>query len=201
MIGRLTGAIEEDDDGALVVNVDGVGYEVNAPLGTAGRAARDAQGRATLFVHTHVREDAFVLYGFATQTERLAFRTLIAIPNVGPKTALSILSALPAAELARAIASKDVKRLTDVPGIGKKTAERLVLELRDKLPVVPGDAAAPQAPKARAPSGKRDALVSALLNMGYRASEADRAAAALEERLERAELAELLREALAVLAK
>jgi len=131
--------------------------------------------------------------------ERVAFRTLIGIPNVGPKTALSILSALPAAELARAIAAKDVKWLTDVPGIGKKTAERLVLELRDKLELVAGDPGARARPAG--PTGKRDALVSALVNMGYRAPEAERAESSLEPRLADAELAELLREALVVLAK
>jgi Holliday junction DNA helicase RuvA len=199
VIGRLTGACTEEPEGGLVVDVNGVGYEVSVPIGTLGRAAKGADGRTTLFVHTHVREDAFVLFGFANDTERLTFRTLIGIPNVGPKTALSILSALPAADLARAVAAKDVKRLTDVPGIGKKTAERLVLELRDKLPTGPVDAGAPL-PKA-SPSGKHDALVSALVNMGYRAPEAERAATSLESRLAGAELAELLRDALVLLAK
>src|SRR3954471_6600235 len=133
MIGRLTGIPLSDEDGALVIDVHGVGYEVSAPLGTAGRAARDAEGRVTIYVHTHVREDALMLFGFAMESERHAFRTLIGVSNVGPKTALAVLSALPAADLARAIAAKDVARLTAISGVGKKTAERLVLELRDKL--------------------------------------------------------------------
>src|SRR5580658_3896309 len=173
MIGRLTGVpLEDDESGALVVDVNGVGYELLVPQGTVGRAKREPDGRATLHVHTHVREDQLTLFGFASPSERLAFRTLIAISNVGPKTALSVLSALPAAELARAIAAKDVKRLTDVPGIGKKTAERLVLELRDKLAILSTGAeetsAAPVKGPARA-STPRDALLSALVNMGYRA--------------------------------
>ena len=203
MIGRLTGVPLEDEDGALVVDVSGVGYELLVPQGTVGRAKRELDGRATIHVHTHVREDQITLFGFASTSERLAFRTLIAIANVGPKTALSVLSALPAAELARAIAGKDVKRLTDVPGIGKKTAERLVLELSDKLPSLclgAGRSARRRRAPARA-STPRDALLSALVNMGYRAVEAERAVASLEGRLDGTPMAELVREALVLLAK
>jgi Holliday junction DNA helicase RuvA len=202
MIGRLTGSPLEDGEGALVVDVNGVGYELLVPQGTVGRAAHAADGRATFYVHTHVREDQITLFGFASESERLAFRTLIAIPNVGPKTALSVLSALPAAELARAIAAKDVKRLTDVPGIGKKTAERLVLELRDKLPVFSSESSTTSLAKSPSrPSAPRDALLSALVNMGYRNVEAERATQSLEGRLEGTPLAELIRDALVLLAK
>ncbi len=202
MIGRLTGVPLEDIEGVLVVDVRGVGYELLVPQGTAGRAARDGEGHAVFHVHTHVREDQITLFGFASESERLAFRTLIAIPNVGPKTALSVLSALPAVELARAIAAKDVKRLTDVPGIGKKTAERLVLELRDKLPLLSSEpAAATPAQKAARASSPRDALLSALVNMGYKAAEAERAVSSLEPRLDATPLAELVRDALVLLAK
>jgi Holliday junction DNA helicase RuvA len=200
MIGRLTGLPIEDDDGALVLDVNGVGYELLAPFGTLGRLHREPDGRVTLRVHTHVREDALTLFAFATDLERVAFRTLIAIPNVGPKTALAILSALPASELARAIAAKDVKRLTAVPGVGKKTAERLVLELRDKLPVLgPVEPTTPTKPS-RAGT-HREALASALVNMGYRAAEAERAVGQLDSRIDSEPLAELLREALVLLAK
>src|ERR1700722_10964258 len=110
MIGRLTGRVvtEEQADGAVVVDVSGVGYELLVPLGTLGRARSDEGGFATFFVHTHAREDALILFGFAHESDRTAFRTLIAVSNVGPKTALAVLSALPADELAKAIASKDV---------------------------------------------------------------------------------------------
>ncbi|MEO8799071.1 MAG: Holliday junction branch migration protein RuvA, partial [Polyangiaceae bacterium] len=102
MIGRLTGKIiEEEEGGTLVLDVHGVGYEVIAPIGTRGRVPLSDDGRVTLFVHTHVREDALVLFGFATAGDRLAFRTLIGISSVGPKTAVSVLSIMPGPELAR----------------------------------------------------------------------------------------------------
>jgi Holliday junction DNA helicase RuvA len=205
VIGRLTGRVAaQEADGAIVVDVGGVGYEVFVPLGSAGRALDENDGRVTLYVHTHVREEAFTLFGFATETDRAAFRTLIGVSNVGPKTALAVLSALPAGELARTIAQKDLGKLTRIPGIGKKTAERLVLELRDKLPVTTSDATSPAA-GARGPgpshAGARDLLLSALTRMGYRPSEADRAIDALADKVERDPLPDLVREALALLAK
>jgi Holliday junction DNA helicase RuvA len=205
MIGRLTGrVVAQEDEGALVVDVGGVGYEVVAPLGTIGRATEDAEGRVTLFVHTHVREEALALFGFATEPDRLAFRTLIGVSSVGPKTAIAVLSALPAPELARAIANKDVGRLTSISGIGKKTAERLLLELRDKLPLGAAAVAAGQAGPARPRShGGRneDTLAAALTSMGYKPIEAERALGAIGPRVAEAPLQELLREALAILAK
>jgi Holliday junction DNA helicase RuvA len=200
VIGRLTGVPLDEGEGAIVIDVNGVGYELQAPMGTLGRAMRDAEGRVTLRVHTHVREDALTLFGFANELERLTFRTLISISSIGPKTALAILSALPAADLARAVAGKDLKRLTDVPGVGKKTAERLVLELRDKLPVLGvADAVAPAKPTGSGTA--RETLLSALVHMGYRAAEAERAVGQLEGRLDGAPLADLVREALVLLAK
>jgi Holliday junction DNA helicase RuvA len=205
MIGRLTGRVlAHEGDGAIVLDVGGVGYEVFVPLGTVGRAEVDDAGRATLWVHTHAREDALTLFGFATEVDRAAFRTLIGVSNVGPKTALAVLSALPAAELARAVASKDVTTLTSIPGIGKKTAERLALELRDKLVAPPanGVGAVPLAKKGDAVRPKvREQLASALLHLGYRPAEAERVMGSLGERLESAKLEELLKEALALLAK
>ena len=206
MIGRLHGIVLEDAEGALVVDVNGVGYELFAPVGTAGRAIRDGEGRSTFFVHTHVREDAFTLFGFAHEAERLAFRTLIGISNVGPKTALAVLSALPATELAQAIAAKDVLRLTGIPGVGKKTAERLVLELRDKLQAFPAgrdefDTEAPTLRGAVAHKKNADLLISALTRMGYRSTEAERAITALGDQVRQAPLPELVKEALVILAK
>ena len=136
MIGRLTGRITQEDDGTIVCDVNGVGYELVVPLGTLGRCATDADGRATLFVHSHVREDQLSLFGFATEGDRLAFRTLIGVSNVGPKTAIAVLSSLPAPDLGQAIARKELGRLTSISGIGKKTAERLLLELKDKVPIL-----------------------------------------------------------------
>jgi Holliday junction DNA helicase RuvA len=204
VIGRLTGKVTEDADGGVVVDVNGVGYEVIIPLGTLGRAGADADGRVTLFVHTHVREDQITLFGFASDGDRLAFRTLIGVSSVGPKTAIAVLSALPAHELGAAIARKELGKLTGISGVGKKTAERLLLELKDKLPIL--EASAPRgATGAAAPapvqSSTVDLLSRALVNMGYRSGEADRAIEQLGPKLAEMPLPDLIREALAVLSK
>jgi Holliday junction DNA helicase RuvA len=204
MIGRLTGKVVAQADGAAVVDVHGVGYELQVPLGTLGRLAPDVEGRVTIHVHTHAREDALVLFGFATEADRLAFRTLIGVSSVGPKTALAILGALPADDLARVIASKSLGELTQVPGIGKKTAERMVLELRDKLPLAAGKAGALVAPGVASAPGRvsnSELLQGALTRMGYRQGETDRAIAALGDKVDSAPLPELVREALALLSR
>ncbi|HEX6766288.1 MAG TPA: Holliday junction branch migration protein RuvA [Polyangiaceae bacterium] len=197
MIGWLRGRTRsEEPDGGVVLDVNGVGYELRTPVGAIGRARADG-GEVEFFVHTHVREDALDLYGFPNETERRVFRLLLGIPNVGPKTALGVLSALSVGELARAIASSDIGRLHKVPGIGKKTAERLVLELKDKLGEVEIDGAVP-ATSTPAPNA-RGRLLSALTNMGYRPGEAEKAVASLGQRVDSAPLAELLKAALAEL--
>ena len=210
MIGRLVGKLVEDaelSDGAVVLDVRGVGYEVIVPLGTAGRAGPpDGDGAVTLFIHTHVREDALLLYGFASREERGAFRQLIGLSNIGPKIALNILGALTVGELAAAVARAETAKLTKVPGVGKKTAERIVLELKDKplahAPMTAGPSASAGAPAAKpAPRGANaDLLHGALTRMGYRPAEADRAVAALGARVETEPLGDLIREALGVLA-
>jgi holliday junction DNA helicase RuvA len=177
--------------------VGGVGYELLTPIGALGRLGGDA-ATVTFFVHTHVREDALILYGFATDADRTAFRALISVSNVGPKTAIAVLSALPGPELARTIANKDVPKLTSISGVGKKTAERLVLELRDKLSLEGALGTATAA--ASAPKGS-ELLIGALVNMGYRQAEAERAVTALGDRMGKAPLADLVREALVVLAR
>ncbi len=200
MIGRLVGRIVEDAaDGTLVLDVRGVGYEVLAPLGTVGRAAPDAEGAVTLFVHTHVREDALLLYGFASRDERAAFRQLIGVSNIGPKIGLSILGALSVAELATAVARGETAKLTGVPGVGKKTAERIVLELKDKLLALaaPLVATAPAKPTSR--GAKAELVHGALTRMGYRPVEAERAVSSLGARVESEPLADLVREALGLL--
>lgn len=199
MIGRLTGRIiSEEPDGGLVLDVGGVGYEVRAPLGTVGRAPPGADGRVQLFTHLHVREDLLDLYGFASEVERRVFKLLIDVPNVGPKTALGVLSALPPKELAQAVETKDVARLTRIDGVGKKTAERLVLELRERLQKLtdlgPLGAVAPAGA-----GGDEGRLIGALTNMGYRPLDAQRAVRALGDRVGKEALADLLRDALATL--
>lgn len=202
VIGRLRGIVTQEEEGTVVVDVNGVGYEVLVPLGTFGRAEKDDDGRTTLFVHTHVREDVLSLFGFATDADRIAFRTLIGVSSVGPKTAIGILSALPAGELARAVAGKEIGKFTAISGVGKKTAERLLLELRDKLP---SDTIleAPRAKTAAAKElhGNAERLVSALVKMGYKPQEAERAVSQLGERTESESLSALVKEALALLAK
>jgi holliday junction DNA helicase RuvA len=202
MIGRLTGRVAHEEIDTVVLDVGGVGYEVTVPLGTLGRAPRTDAGLVTLFVHTHVREDALALFGFASETDRIAFRTLIGVSNVGPKTAITVLSVLPAEELARAVTQGDLGRLTSIPGVGKKTAERLILELKDKLTakVVMVGAPSPIA-RATAPSKSGEVLHDALVRMGYRPSEAERAVAALKDRVEAQPLGQSVREALALLSK
>jgi Holliday junction DNA helicase RuvA len=199
MIGRLRGhVLSEEPGGNVVLDVNGVGYDLVTPLGTVARAKATAgDGTLELHVHTHVRDDAIELFGFASDAERRAFRLMIGVPNVGPRTALNALSALPLEELTGAVQEGDVARLSRIPGIGKKTAERLVLELRGKVPG-PGAAAAAAAPGTAA-EGNRARLVAALTNMGYRASEAERAVRSLEDRIDRESLADLLRKALAKL--
>jgi Holliday junction DNA helicase RuvA len=201
MIGRLTGRIAHEDLDAVVLDVQGVGYEVTIPLGTLGRAPRTEAGLVTLFVHTHVREDALALFGFATETDRITFRTLIGISNVGPKTAITVLSVLPAEDLARAVTQGDLGRLTSIPGVGKKTAERLVLELKDKLQSKVSATATSALPRVAKPTGNGEMLHDALVRMGYRPAEADRAVNALSERIETQPLGQSVRDALALLAK
>ncbi len=204
MIGRLVGrVVAHEADGVSVLDVAGVGYEVMLPQGTLGRARPDDAGRITLWVHTHVREDALSLFGFADELERSAFRVLLGVSNVGPKIAVAVLGALPAAELAAAVARKDLAALTSISGVGKRIAERLLLELRDKLPVMPAGDHPPGAASAAQGKGGgawAERLRSALTGMGFKPAEAERAVASLGER-DGVAFETLLRDALALLAK
>jgi holliday junction DNA helicase RuvA len=211
MIGRLTGVVvDEDVDGNLCVDVRGIGYDVLTPLGTVGRLRGQTDGKEiTMYIHTHVREDIFQLYGFASRDDRTVFRTLLGVSSVGPRMALSILSAFPAQELTQVIVRKEVARLTAVPGIGKKTAERLLLELRDKLGGAKKAGAGKSAAKSTAGTSagtsfaptQRELLTAALINMGYKGPEAELAIDKLGDQVEEAPLAELIRSALQLLMK
>jgi holliday junction DNA helicase RuvA len=132
MIGRLTGILVEKNPPQLLLDVQGVAYEVDVPMSTFYNLPATGE-QIALFTHFVVREDAHLLFGFGTEHERRAFRQLLKISGVGARTALSVLSGLSVAELAHAVTTQDTGRLTKIPGIGKKTAERLLLELRDKL--------------------------------------------------------------------
>src|SRR6478752_2322764 len=197
LIGRLRGRVLSDEaTGAVVLDVHGVGYDVTTPVGTLGRARTDANSDVELWIHTHVREDALDLFGFATETDRRVFRLLLGVPNVGPKTALGVLSAMTVDELSRAVERGDHARLGKIPGIGKKTAERLVLELKEKLRGLDSNVASLPVESL---GNEADRLLSALVNMGYRPGEAERAVSALGPKLGSEPLGNLLREALAKL--
>lgn len=202
MIGRLRGVIADRlPDGSCVVDVAGVGYEVFVPLGSLGRLPAPPEA-VTLHVHTHVREDALVLYGFATAEDRSAFRTLIGVSSIGPKLALALLSAMDAPQLASAIASQDPKRFKGIPGVGKKIVERILLELRDSFGLsAPATPLAVGGPVLSRPSGNTPLaqLASALVSMGFKPGEADRAVAAVAEGAEGKTMDALLKDALAQL--
>lgn len=200
MIGWLRGRVISEEPSGLILDVQGVGYELLTPVGTLGRAISHPGGEVELWVHTHVREDALDLFGFASELERRVFRLLVSVPNVGPKTAVGVLGALPIADLSRAISARDLGRLGKVPGIGKKTAERLVVELVDKLPaLVPPEALGKGASGKAVAAGTSQLLLKALVNMGYRPAEAERAVEHLGKRIDAEPLSDLLRSALAFL--
>jgi Holliday junction DNA helicase RuvA len=160
MIGRLVGTLAAKSPPQVLVDVHGVGYEVDVPMSTFYHLPALGQP-VTLLTHFVVREDAQLLYGFGSETERGAFRELVKISGVGPRTALAILSGLSAADLAQAVTAQDAGRLVKVPGIGKKTAERLLLELRGKLGAELAPVAGPAA------SDAQNDIVQALLALGY----------------------------------
>jgi Holliday junction DNA helicase RuvA len=192
LIARLTGVVDEKLEDAAVLDVNGVGYLVH--LSAASLAQLPPRGeRATLRIHTHVREDALDLFGFVTEEEQEVFRALVDVKGVGPRAAQNILSGIEARELAQAVAHGDVARLTRVPGVGKKTAERLVVELKEKLATL-ARAAGPA--RAKAGGGILDQLAQALVGLGYKQAQAEEAAHALREEVEGRSLDELLREAL-----
>lgn len=170
MIGRLSGILLEKNPPQILLDVQGVGYEVDVPMSTFYNLPA-LQEKVTLHTQLIVREDAHLLFGFLTQEERLTFRQLLKIGGVGPKLALSVLSGLSIADLAAAVANKDAARLTRIPGVGKKTAERLLLELQGKFA-----ASAPGAASGASGASSGSDIVNALLALGYNEKEADWAA-------------------------
>ena len=177
MIGRLTGTVVNKQPPALLLDVNGVGYAIEAPMSTFYRLA-DIGDKAQLLIHTHVREDAILLYGFATEAERSLFRALLKITGVGAKLALTILSGIDVAGFAACVHAEDSTTLTRLPGVGKKTAQRLVIEMKDKLPqqIAAASTDFAQAPTAAAPTQTRgiDEAIQALHALGYTAVEANR---------------------------
>lgn len=173
MIAHLRGRVLEKQPNRLVVDVDGVGYEVFVPLSTF-YGLGEPGSEVALRIRTHVREDTLSLYGFATVLEQNLFDRLIGISGIGPKVALAVLSGIEPIELVRAIERGDLARLTAIPGVGKKTSERIVLELKDRLPRLQGAYGGPEG-SATGPANVRDDLLSALINLGYHRPLAEKA--------------------------
>ena len=172
MIARLRGRLVSKGPGEVVLDVGGVGYRVAIPVSTFYRLGEPG-GEASLLTYTHVREDTLALFGFLTSEEQALFELLIGVAGVGPRLAINILSGIDAPELVQALRAADIARLTRIPGVGKKTAERLVVELRDKAHKLP--LAATEEAATPPGSTSKDDLVSALANLGYSRPEAERA--------------------------
>ncbi len=172
MIAQLRGQVLRKSPQEVVVDVGGVGYRVLIPVSTFYRLPGEGD-TVSLLVHTHVREDSLSLFGFFTDHEQSLFARLIEVAGVGPKLAVNILSGIEAPDLMQALRAGDLARLTRVPGVGKKTAERLIVELKDKMPAL---AAAPEAAPAGGTTGAKDDLLSALVNLGYSRGEAEKGA-------------------------
>jgi Holliday junction DNA helicase RuvA len=204
MIGRLLGhCVAESPDGSLIIDVNGVGYDVLAPMGTLGRARTESDGRVAIFVHTLFRQDSLDLFGFASEHERRVFRMVVAVPNVGPKTAIALLGTMPPPELATTVRDGDLARLGKVPGIGKKIAERILLELKGKVAEIqpPGEALpiSDQAQVAGPEAASR--VVLALTSMGFKQAEAQAAVRSLGEVGPEKSVSVLIRDALARLSR
>jgi holliday junction DNA helicase RuvA len=196
MIAHLRGRLLAKHPNQAIVETGGVGYDVTISVPTFSDLPIIG-GEVALHVHTHVREDTIALYGFLRSAEKRLFEKLITVSGIGPKLAITILSGMPADEMVGAIRGNDIARLTRIPGIGKKTAERMVLELRDNLTVEKaGDIAAPPSL-----SPIEEDVLSALLNLGYQRAPAEKALAAVSKNGKAGAFDELFREALAVLSK
>lgn len=193
MISRLSGILLRKEPPALLVDVNGVGYELEAPMTTFYDLPAVGE-KVTLFTHLVVREDAHLLYGFSCEAQRRLFRGLLKVNGVGPRVALAVLSGLADDEFVHCVLSEDVARLTQVPGIGRKTAERLIVEMRDKLPPLSaGSAPTPASTRAPAKDPVSEAM-SALIALGYKPNEASRAVRAVPSKDLSAE--EIIRQAL-----
>jgi Holliday junction DNA helicase RuvA len=204
MIGRLTGTIAECSPGSVLLDVGGVGYSLQIPLGTFYALREAVAGPVTLYVHTHVREDALLLFGFTSRDERRAFEDLVGTTGIGPRTALAVLSGIGVGDLERAVREGDRAQLERIPGIGRKTAERMILELKDRFDRGDGPrrgrrgAAADLAPRQiPAVAGTRSDAMSALEHLGYpRDAAAQAVDSALAELGEAAAIEAILKAAL-----
>jgi len=197
VIAHLRGRIFDKQPNRIIVDVNGVGYDVAVPLSTF-YGLGEAGAEIALRIHTHVREDALLLYGFVTRLEQDLFERLISVSGIGPKVGLAVLSGIETNELIKAIQRSDLARLTAIPGVGKKTAERIVLELKDRLPLAAH--AQPADGGSVAPSDLKDDVLSALMNLGYNRPLAEKAVDAAIKR-EASDFEQTLRQALRELAR
>lgn len=196
MIAHLRGKLLAKHPNQAIVETAGVGYDLTISVPTFSDLP-EAGGEVSLHVHTHVREDTIALYGFLRSSEKTLFEKLITVSGIGPKLAITILSGMAADEMVNAIRGNDIARLTRIPGIGKKTAERMVLELRDKLTVEK----AGEIPAAPTMSPIEEDVLSALMNLGYQRTAAEKALAAASKNGKTGPFDAMFREALAALSK
>lgn len=189
MIAKIHGTLEHKVPGEVIINVGGVGYQVFIPLSVFYRLP-EVGGAVNLYIHTHLREDALQLFGFLEHEEKQVFLFLNSVTGIGPKLAINILSGIPAEELARALKEGDQPRLVSIPGVGKKLAERMIVELRDKFLTMPAE----EMGRSDGSQPMRDAI-SALVNLGYRQGDAEKSVREITRNGEKT-LAEVLKEAL-----
>ena len=189
MIAKINGTLERKVPGEVIINVGGVGYQVFIPLSVFYRLP-EVGGAVSLYIHTHLREDALQLFGFLEHEEKQVFLSLNSVTGIGPKLAINILSGIPAEELARALKEGDQPRLVSIPGVGKKLAERMIVELRDKFLTMPAE----EMGRSDGSQPVRDAI-SALVNLGYRQGDAEKSVREITRNGEKT-LAEVLKEAL-----
>jgi holliday junction DNA helicase RuvA len=200
MIARLSGILIEKSINQCVVDVNGTGYRVVVPLTTFYELPEIGQ-QVVIHIHTHVREDAIHLYGFHAREEREVFQLLISVSGIGPKLAINILSGIAAGELLRAVTEEDLKRLTGIPGVGRKTAERMVLELKDKAIKLSRDSSTASTGAVKTGDQVKDDALSALVNLGYKGSSVkDVVDRIMRETPETPSLDHLLKQALRTLA-
>ncbi|MGE0884347.1 MAG: Holliday junction branch migration protein RuvA [Blastocatellales bacterium] len=201
MIAHITGKLIQKQPNSVIVDVGGVGYELNVPLSTfydLGELGADV----SLRVHTHVREDALQLFGFRTDREKKLFLLLISVSGIGPKLAITVLSGLSAEELVQALRAGNLTKLVGIPGVGKKTAERMLVELKDKVAaILPPGLEEPKGIVAQTGDAMREDVISALVNLGYQRSQAEKAVGAAMKENPDANFAAVLKQSLRTLAK
>lgn len=201
MIAHITGKLIQKQPNSVIVDVGGVGYELNVPLSTfydLGELGADV----SLRVHTHVREDALQLFGFRTDREKKLFLLLIGVSGIGPKLAITILSGMSAEELVQALRAGNLTKLVGIPGVGKKTAERMLVELKDKVAaILPPGLEEPAGVVAQTGDAMREDVISALVNLGYQRSQAEKAVGAVMKESPDANFTTILKQSLRTLAK